>query len=66
MCALYPGFADPVATIVDLFAGGLTREEILRYYPDLDTQTLTKHCNLLRKRFANVSCRWPENIEVLG
>lgn len=30
------GLRIPVATIVDLFASGLTREEILRYYPDLE------------------------------
>ena len=30
------GLRIPVATIVDLFANGLTREEILRYYPDLE------------------------------
>ncbi len=30
------GLRIPVATIVDLFASGLTREEILRSYPDLE------------------------------
>lgn len=31
------GLRIPVATIVDLFASGLTREEILRHYPDLES-----------------------------
>lgn len=30
------GLRIPVATVVDLFANGLNREEILKYYPDLE------------------------------
>jgi len=34
------GFRIPVATVVDLFANGLTRQEILRYYPDLEPEDI--------------------------
>ena len=30
----------PVATVVDLFASGLTREKILQYYPDLEPEDI--------------------------
>ncbi|HHW19261.1 MAG TPA: DUF433 domain-containing protein [Firmicutes bacterium] len=30
----------PVATVVDLVASGLSREEILRYYPDLEAEDI--------------------------
>lgn len=30
----------PVATVVDLVASGLSREEILRYYPDLEPEDI--------------------------
>lgn len=30
----------PVATIVDLFANGLTREKIIEYYPDLEPEDI--------------------------
>lgn len=30
------GLRIPVATVVDLFASGLTQEKILQYYPDLE------------------------------
>lgn len=34
------GLRIPVATVVDLFANGLDREEILRYYPDLEPEDI--------------------------
>lgn len=34
------GLRIPVATVVDLFANGLTRKEILRYYPDLEPEDI--------------------------
>ncbi|HHY93243.1 MAG TPA: DUF433 domain-containing protein [Firmicutes bacterium] len=34
------GLRIPVATILDLLAGGLTREEILRDYPDLEAKDI--------------------------
>jgi len=34
------GLRIPVATVVDLFANGLTREEILQYYPDLEPEDI--------------------------
>jgi uncharacterized protein (DUF433 family) len=30
------GLRVPVATVVDLFAKGLAREDIVKYYPDLE------------------------------
>ncbi|HHY94932.1 MAG TPA: DUF433 domain-containing protein [Firmicutes bacterium] len=34
------GLRIPVATVVDLVANGLTREEIIRYYPDLEPEDI--------------------------
>lgn len=34
------GLRIPVATVVDLVANGLTREEIIRYYPDLKPEDI--------------------------
>lgn len=34
------GLRIPAATVVDLFANGLTREEILQYYPDLEPEDI--------------------------
>jgi uncharacterized protein (DUF433 family) len=34
------GLRIPVATVVDLVADGLTREEILQYYPDLEAEDI--------------------------
>ncbi|CEP67339.1 Protein of unknown function DUF433 [Moorella glycerini] len=36
------GLRIPVATVVDLFASGLSREEILKYYPDLEAEDITE------------------------
>ena len=41
----------PVATVVDLVASGLSREEILRYYPDLEPEDIDEAL-----RFARGSC----------
>jgi len=32
------GLRIPVSTVVDLLASGLTREEILQHYPDLELE----------------------------
>lgn len=32
----------PIATVVDLFASGLSREEILKYYPDLEAEDISE------------------------
>ena len=32
----------PVATVVALVAGGLSREDILRYYPDLEPEDIAE------------------------
>ncbi|MGD0153233.1 MAG: DUF433 domain-containing protein [Thermacetogeniaceae bacterium] len=34
------GLRIPVATVVDLLANGLTREEIIGYYPDLEPEDI--------------------------
>lgn len=34
------GLRIPVATVVDLVANGLTWEEIIRYYPDLEPEDI--------------------------
>ena len=34
------GLRIPVATVVDLFASGLNREEILKHYPDLEPEDI--------------------------
>lgn len=34
------GLRIPVATVVDLVANGLTREQILQYYPDLEAEDI--------------------------
>ncbi|MGI9863082.1 DUF433 domain-containing protein [Moorella naiadis] len=36
------GLRIPVATVVDLFASGLSRKEILKYYPDLEAEDITE------------------------
>lgn len=36
------GLRIPIATVVDLFASGLSREEILKYYPDLEAEDISE------------------------
>jgi len=45
------GLRIPVATVVGLVASGLSREEILRYYPDLEPEDIDEAL-----RFARGSC----------
>lgn len=36
------GLRIPVATIVNMIAAGMTREEILASYPDIETEDITQ------------------------
>ncbi len=37
---MHPRASHPGGHVVDLFANGLDREEILRYYPDLEPEDI--------------------------
>ena len=48
---LYPGYADPVADILDLLASGLNREQILEELPDLEAEDITAALRYVSHKF---------------
>jgi uncharacterized protein (DUF433 family) len=47
------GLRYPVSMVLELLAGGMTREEILADYPDLEAEDVTA-CLVFAARLANV------------
>jgi uncharacterized protein (DUF433 family) len=47
------GLRYPVSMILELLAGGMTREEILADYPDLEPEDITA-CLIFAARLSNV------------
>jgi len=51
------GLRIPVATVLDMVAEGMEAPEILKAYPDLETEDIREALRLQRKPFASANYR---------
>lgn len=60
------GLRIPVATVVGMVADGMSVDEILRAYPDLEAEDVLRPCAMLRKRCGNAKSHWFLALEIPG
>ena len=56
------GLRIPVATIVEMIAKGMTTDEVLDAYPDLELADVQERSATPPKRSVNASCRSPGEV----
>ena len=52
------GLRIPVATVVGMIADGMTEEQILRAYPDLEPEDLQEGLSMLPRRCESGNSHW--------
>ena len=58
------GLRIPVATVVEMVAEGMTTEEILQAYPDLEADDIPAALHFAQLRCASANCLWSPRREV--